>query len=63
MNGAYSTQGEIINISVTLEVFTPVTVFWYVTPRGLVKWYSTFFVRLPPGVISLQFCIPKVVGV
>jgi hypothetical protein len=27
------------------------------------QWYSTFFVRVPPDIISLQLCTPKVVGV
>jgi hypothetical protein len=27
------------------------------------QWYPTFFVRVPPEVVSLQFCTPKVVGV
>jgi hypothetical protein len=26
------------------------------------QWYSTFFVRVPPGIISLQLCTPKDVG-
>jgi hypothetical protein len=26
------------------------------------EWYSTFFVRVPPDIISLQLCTPKVVG-
>jgi hypothetical protein len=30
---------------------------------GLDHWYSTFFVRVPPDIISLQLCTPKVVGV
>jgi hypothetical protein len=30
---------------------------------GLEQWYSTFFVRVPPDIISLQLCTPKVVGV
>jgi hypothetical protein len=29
---------------------------------GLEQWYSTFFVRVPPGIIYLQVCTPKVVG-
>jgi hypothetical protein len=29
----------------------------------LAQWYSTFFVRVPPDIISLQLCTPKVVGV
>jgi hypothetical protein len=29
----------------------------------LEQWYSTFFVRVPPDIISLQLCTPKVVGV
>jgi hypothetical protein len=29
---------------------------------GLDQWYSAFLVRVPPDVISLQLCIPKVVG-
>jgi hypothetical protein len=29
---------------------------------GLVQWYSTFFVCIPPNIISLLFCTPKVVG-
>jgi hypothetical protein len=28
----------------------------------LEQWYSTFFVRVPPDIISLQLCTPKVVG-
>jgi hypothetical protein len=27
------------------------------------QWYSTFFVRVSPDIISLQLCTPKVVGV
>jgi hypothetical protein len=30
---------------------------------GLLQWYSTFFFRVPPVIISLQLCTPKVVGV
>jgi hypothetical protein len=26
------------------------------------QWYSTFFVLVPPDIISLQLCTPKVVG-
>jgi hypothetical protein len=29
----------------------------------LTQWYSTFFVRVPPDIISLQLFTPKVVGV
>jgi hypothetical protein len=29
----------------------------------LYQWYSTFFVRVPPDIIFLQLCTPKVVGV
>jgi hypothetical protein len=29
----------------------------------LVQWYSTFFVRISPDIISLQLCTPKVVGI
>jgi hypothetical protein len=29
---------------------------------SLQQWYSTFFVRVPPDIISLQLCTPKVVG-
>jgi hypothetical protein len=29
---------------------------------GLDHWYSTFFVRVPPYIISLQLCTPKAVG-
>jgi hypothetical protein len=32
-------------------------------PHSLDQWYSTFFVRVPPDVISLQLCTPNVVGV
>jgi hypothetical protein len=31
--------------------------------RALDQWYSTFFVRVPPDIISLQLYTPKVVGV
>jgi hypothetical protein len=30
---------------------------------SLDQWYSTSFVRVPPDIISLQLCTPKVVGV
>jgi hypothetical protein len=30
---------------------------------NLEQWYSIFFVRVPPDIISLQVCTPKVVGV
>jgi hypothetical protein len=29
----------------------------------LEQWYSNFFVRVPPDVISFQLCTPKVVSV
>jgi hypothetical protein len=29
----------------------------------LEQWYSAFFVRVPPDIISLQLCTPEVVGV
>jgi hypothetical protein len=29
---------------------------------ALDQWYSTFFVRVIPDIISLQLCTPKVVG-
>jgi hypothetical protein len=29
---------------------------------SLYQWYSTFFVRVPSDIISLQLCTPKVVG-
>jgi hypothetical protein len=29
---------------------------------SLEQWYSTFFVRVPPDIISLQLCTPEVVG-
>jgi hypothetical protein len=30
---------------------------------NLQQWYSTFFVRVSPDIISFQFCTPKVDGV
>jgi hypothetical protein len=33
-----------------------------IPPCLLDQWYSTFFVRVPPDIISLQLCTPKVVG-
>jgi hypothetical protein len=33
-----------------------------VPANTLDQWYSTFFVRVPPDIISLQLCTPKVVG-
>jgi hypothetical protein len=32
---------------------------FYNTVSGLDQWYSTYFVRVPPDVISLQLCTPK----
>jgi hypothetical protein len=29
----------------------------------LAQWYSTIFIRVPPDIISLQLCTPKVFGV
>ena len=28
----------------------------------LIQWYSTFFVRVIPHILSLQLCTPKVIG-
>jgi hypothetical protein len=36
---------------------------YHPTLYSLDQWYSTFFVRVPPDIISLQLCTPKVVGV
>jgi hypothetical protein len=33
-----------------------------VSDYGLDQWYSTFFFRVPPDIISLHLCTPKVVG-
>jgi hypothetical protein len=33
------------------------------TPGSLEQWYSTFFDCLPPDIICLQLCTPKVAGV
>jgi hypothetical protein len=33
------------------------------TFHALDQWYSTFFVRVLPDIISLQLCTPNVVGV
>jgi hypothetical protein len=35
----------------------------YVALVSIDQCYSTFFVRVPPDIISLQFCTPRVVGV
>jgi hypothetical protein len=32
------------------------------SPDDIYQWYSTFFVCIPPDIISLQLCTPKVVG-
>jgi hypothetical protein len=42
-----------------------VSVITHIPTHGrnpLDQWYSTFFVRVPPDIISLQLCTPKVVG-
>jgi hypothetical protein len=31
--------------------------------HSLRQWYSTFLIRVPPDIISLQLCTPKVVSV
>jgi hypothetical protein len=53
----------------TSQIFTAasmkITAFCHIAPCNLVEvdqWYSTFFVRVPPDIISLQLCTPKVVG-
>jgi hypothetical protein len=38
------------------------SVILFVNNGVLVQWYSTFFVRVPPHIISLQLCTLKVVG-
>jgi hypothetical protein len=45
---------------VTLRLRTAAPNRPIVHPLG--QWYSTFFVRVPPDIISLQLCTPKVVG-
>jgi hypothetical protein len=37
--------------------------YWLRGWTVLEQWYSTFFVRVPPDIISLQLDTPKVVGV
>jgi hypothetical protein len=37
-------------------------IYLFVNFNCLKQWYSTFFVRVPPDIISLQLCTPKVVG-
>jgi hypothetical protein len=34
----------------------------FVQPTCIEQWYSTFFVCVPPDIISLQLCSPTVVG-
>jgi hypothetical protein len=36
---------------------------WKEAFGGLVQWYSTFFVFVPPDIISLRLCTPTFVGV
>jgi hypothetical protein len=40
-------------------LFTNIYIKYYVV---IDQWYSNFFVRVPPDIISLQLCTPKVVG-
>jgi hypothetical protein len=39
------------------------TILYSEHANALIQWYSTFFVRVPPNVISLQLRTPKVVGI
>jgi hypothetical protein len=32
----------------------------YLSSTHLEQWYSAFFVRVPPDIISIQLCTPKV---
>jgi hypothetical protein len=51
-------------ITFVAEVYRAVIYVIFVVDalRALNQWYSTFFVRVPPHIISLQLCTPKVVG-
>jgi hypothetical protein len=40
-------------------LFTNINIKYYVF---IDQWYSNFFVRVPPDIIYLQLCTPKVVG-
>jgi hypothetical protein len=48
-----------------ISVHTILLLLFRVVLRGncLRQWYSIFFVRVPPDIISLQLCTPTVVGV
>jgi hypothetical protein len=42
--------------------FLKLQTYFEVSTSSVDQWYSTFFVRVPPDIISLQHCTPKVVG-
>jgi hypothetical protein len=42
---------------------TPVNLHWVVRQHIPEQWYTTFCVRVPPSIISLQLRAPKVAGV
>jgi hypothetical protein len=47
-----------------LELFDPRDGFRITVASAVLKqWYSTFLVRVPPLLISVHLCTPKVLGV
>jgi hypothetical protein len=62
---ALATSG-LFNDAVSISGYTVSKRSWpelrYYPSISLEQWYSTFFVRVPPHIISLQLCTPKVVG-
>jgi hypothetical protein len=56
-----------VQTSMPTRSVSPGTVTLNIMKAGILnlpsQWYSTFFVRVPPDIIYLQLCTPKVVGV
>jgi hypothetical protein len=51
------------NITISFLILSESSINLSLDNNSLAQWNSTFFVRVPPEVISLQLCTPQFVGV
>jgi hypothetical protein len=58
----YGTVFQAATVYIFLS-FSSGEIFSVVSRYSIDPWFSTFIVRVPPDVISLQLCTPKLIGI
>jgi hypothetical protein len=59
---AENTSGQSVPCRDEISRLASLLVMRRIRGSCLAQWYSTLFVRVPPDIIFLQLCTPKVVG-